>query len=291
MNQLYYNDNLDVLESFSDNSIDLVYTDPPFNTGKDWGAFNDKWEKGLAGYLDFIRPRIEEIHRILKDTGSFYLHCDPTASHYLKVLCDQIFGITNFQNEIVWCYSSPGYGSKSRKFNKKHDILFFYSNGGRWVFDPDSVRIPHEHGKLHDGGFFNFGGKSMTDPYYENLGKVPETWWKDIAQAYKCAKQNLKYPTQKPIALLERVINASSNKNDVVLDPFCGSGTTLDAAHKLERNWIGIDEGEQAIETTTFRLADRHGLLPNDDYELIGGIENIELPTPADATPQQTKLF
>ena len=280
MNQLYYNDNLDVLESFSDNSIDLVYADPPFNTGKDWGAFNDKWEKGLAGYLDFIRPRIEEIHRILKDTGSFYLHCDPTASHYLKVLCDQIFGITNFQNEIVWGYRTGG--NSKKRFPKKHDVLLFYTKSPDYQHTPLKERIYYRSSFLASD--IDEKGRHYADTYIRDV-------WDDIGILLNIHKERIGYPTQKPIALLERVINASSNKNDVVLDPFCGSGTTLDAAHKLGRNWIGIDEGEQAIETTTFRLADQHGLLPNDDYELIGGVDNLELPTPADATPQQTKLF
>ena len=290
MNQLYYNDNLDVLESIDDNSINLIYADPPFNTGKDWGAYNDKWEKGLAGYLDFMRPRIEEIHRILKDTGSFYLHCDPTASHYLKVLCDQVFGITNFRNEIVWCYTGV-HPPKSKTFNKKHDIIFWYTKSDKWVFNKEDIRIPYE------GLVFNKGYSGQQDPNdelletYKERGKCPETWWRDIRHIKHLKTQLLEYPTQKPVALLERIIKASSNEGDVVLDPFAGSGTTLDAAHGLQRSWIGIDEGQQAIETITFRLADQHGLLPNDDYELLGGTDSIELPTANDATPQQITLF
>ena len=290
MNKLYYNDNLDVLEFVPDNSVDLVYMDPPFNTGKDWGEFNDKWEKGLAGYLDFMRPRIETIHCVLKDTGSLYLHCDPTASHYLKVLLDQVFGITNFRNEIVWCYTGV-HPPKSKTFNKKHDTIFWYTKTNEWTFNKEDIRIPYTSLAFNDA----YSGSKTPDKQlledYLDRGKCPETWWRDIKHIKHCQKELLKYPTQKPVALLERVIKASSNVGDVVLDPFCGSGTTLDAAHKLERKWIGIDEGQQAIETITMRLADQHGLLPNDDYELIGSINELELPTVNDAAPQQMKLF
>ena len=122
-NQLYHGDNLSILREMPDGCIDLIATDPPFNTGKDWGAFNDKWEGGMKGYLKFMEPRLEEMHRLLKDTGSIYLHCGYNVSHYLKVMMDGIFGIKHFRNEIVWCYTSPVQTSKC--YPRKHDIILF----------------------------------------------------------------------------------------------------------------------------------------------------------------------
>ena len=305
MNKLYFGDNLTILKELPDNSIDLIYADPPFNTGRDWGAYNDKWEKGLAGYLDFMKPRIEEIHRVLNDTGSFYLHCDPTASHYLKVLCDQVFGITNFRNEIVY-YRKSQCNNTIKKFSVAHDYILFYARSKKTLFNP--VYLPK--GKLskntlkeyrhtnNEGEKYKIttdrGGK-ITRTYFKNIkGLLINSVWvksSDFPGLGGSSRQRTGYPTQKPIALLERIIKASSNEGDVVLDPFVGSGTSLDAAHGLQRNWIGIDEGQQAIETITFRLADQHGLLPNHDYELLGRTDSIKLPTAQDATPQQTKLF
>ena len=132
MNQLYCGDNLEIMADMESESVDLIATDPPFNTGRDWGAFNDKWEGGLKGYLKFMEPRIEEMHRLLKPTGSFYLHCDPTASHYLKVMLDGVFGIKQFRNEIVWHYTigSPN----CKQFPRKHDTIFYYSKSEKWIF-------------------------------------------------------------------------------------------------------------------------------------------------------------
>ena len=124
MNCLYQGDNLAILREMPDESIDLICTDPPFNTGKDWGAFSDKWEGGLKGYLKFMEPRLEECRRVLKDTGSLYLHCDPAASHYLKVILDSIFGVKNFKNEIIWSYRRlQAYG---RSFQNTHNTIFRY---------------------------------------------------------------------------------------------------------------------------------------------------------------------
>ena len=280
---LYFGDNLKVLQSLPDQSVDLVYADPPFNTGKDWGAYDDRWEEGLAGYLDFMRPRLEEIKRLLKTTGSFYLHCDPTASHYLKVMLDQVFGITNFRNEIVWCYSAGGNSKKT--FPKKHDILLLYGKQAE-----KSIHNPLRGLKYNDFYAYDKYGDTNINKGYHPEGKLFPDWW-DISVIYSTALERLDYPTQKPVALLERIIKASSNEGDIVLDPFAGSGTTLDAAHGLRRKWIGIDEGKQSIETITFRLADRHGLLPGDEYELHGDTQDINLPTVEDATPQQINLL
>ena len=202
--------------------------------------------------------RLIEMKRILKDTGSLYLHCDPTASHYLKLLLDTIFGHKNFRNEIVWCYSTSG---RSKKFfAKKHDILFFYSNSDECFWSDYRIPVSDDYLKSHykqrdkDGRRCRIrtdAGKTRT--YYPEEGMICNDWW-EIPYVNSMAKERVGYPTQKPLALLERVVNASSNKGDIVLDPFCGCATTCIAAEKLERKWIGIDVSEKAYDLVKDRL-------------------------------------
>ena len=227
-------------------SIDLIATDPPFNTGKDWGQFNDKWAGGLKGYLKFMEPRLVEMRRLLKDTGSFYLHCDTNASHYLKVMLDGIFGMNNFRNEIVWCYKSGGSGRC--RFSKKHDTIYNYSKTDKPLFNQTKQK-----------SYVLRGGNKNVTYYEDNKGVYTivnrRDWWDDIGMIPTgpgCGRVG--YPTQKPIALLERIIKASSNQGNVVLDPFCGSGTTLEAAKKLGRKYIGIDQNPEAIAICEKRL-------------------------------------
>ena len=265
MNQLYHGDNLEILREMPDNSVDLIATDPPFNTGKDWGAFNDKWDGGLKGYLKFMEQRCVEMHRVLKDTGSFYLHCDPTASHYLKVMLDGVFGIKQFRNEIVWHY--PIATMAKRTFSRNTDTILFYSKSSKYNFYIDRVRVDYKkssvsRAKYKDNSHYRKEGWRKLNP----KGVVPDTVWQ-FGLAGHSSKQRLGYPTQKPIALYQRIIKASSNQGDIVLDPFAGSGTTLDAAQSLGRQWIGIDAGQAAIDTIQKRMQDRHGLLL--EYEVI----------------------
>ena len=272
MNQLFQGDNLAILRNMPDESVDLICTDPPFNTGKDWGAFNDKWVGGLKGYLKFMKPRLIECRRVLKDTGSLYLHSDPKASHYLKVMLDWVFGIDNFRNEIVWCYRRRPF--KVKDFQKMHDIILRYAKSDNWVWNqlledksPSTIK--------------RFGVRKLQDidtgkgRKHVASGEItPETAMRDIWNipiAAPVSKQRVGYPTQKPVALYERIIKASSNQHDIVLDPFAGSGTTLDAAHTLGRHWIGVDVGDAAIETIQERMRNRHGLEYDRDYEIIRG--------------------
>ena len=206
MNYLHQGDNLTILRNMPDASVDLICTDPPFNTGKDWGAFNDKWEGGLKGYLKFMEARAVEMQRVLKSTGSLYLHCDPTASHYLKVMLDSVFGIDNFRNEIVWHYKIPNVSKWN--FPRNHDTIFRYSKTDIVIFNRDDVRIPYApHSALKKGvkptGFLKKGFKLSSK------GKVVDTVW-DITIAGKISTERLGYPTQKPVALYERMIKASS---------------------------------------------------------------------------------
>ena len=215
-------------------------------------------ESGMAAFMAFLGVRLIECKRALKETGSIYVHLDPTASHYIKALMDTIFGRKNFRNEVVWCYTGPG-SPKIRQFNRKHDALLWYSKGEKWTFNADDVRIPYKDGKPHTGGFKHVSGpKAGTNMDAETAssytkGKVPEDWWEGIAIASR-GKQNVGYPTQKPLELYERIIKASSNPGDIVLDPFAGCATTCVAAERLGRQWIGADYWEGTASLVIQRL-------------------------------------
>lgn len=234
----------------------------------------DSYGDDMGAFLSFMAVRLMAMRRILKETGSIYLHCDPTASHYLKELMDAVFGRKNFRNEIVWCYNVGG--KSKRWFARKHDIILFYSKTNKYQFYGDSVKIPR------DTGTKSFGGKIGTDEngrryqdkivrstgkvyrYYLDEGKLPEDWWIDINSIQSGNKERTGWPTQKPLALYERIINASSDVGDIVLDPFAGCATTLVAAEKLNRQWVGIDLWEKAAEMVVERLA-HEGLLATPD--------------------------
>ena len=307
-NLLYYGDNLDVLRRHApDESVDLVYLDPPFNSNANYSvlfaehgtksaaqikAFEDTWEwnteaattfeevvegggevakalmafrtllgtSDMLAYLSMMAPRLIELHRVLKPTGSLYLHCDPTASHYLKLLLDSVFGAKHFRNEIAWCYWGPG-SPGQRQFSRKHDIILWFSKGATWTWNPDAVRIPHaaktvENYKPGRVGAGFAAGEVEQERGLDSGGKIPEDWW-PIAIAPR-GKEYLGYPTQKPIKLLDRIIRASSNPGDLVLDPFCGCGTTIDAAQALDRRWVGIDITHLAVGLIKHRLLERY---------------------------------
>jgi|LSQX01.3.fsa_nt_gb site-specific DNA-methyltransferase (adenine-specific) len=219
----------------------------------------------MMAYLTEMTVRLVELHRVLKPTGSLYLHCDPTASHYLKVLLDAIFGAKSFRNEIVWCYTGPG-SPGQRQFSRKHDTIFWYSKSDTWTFNADDVRIPHD-AKTKENYKEGLTGSGFVGAEHliHERGKVPEDYWQ-IAIAPR-GKEYLGWPTQKPLKLLQRIIEASSNPGDVVLDPFCGCGTALVAAEKLGRRWIGIDVTYLSIGVMKARLLDTFGL---DDVEVVG---------------------
>ncbi len=213
----------------------------------------------MLSYTSYMAERLFMMHRILKQTGSIYLHCDPYASHYLKLIMDAIFGEKNYRNEIVWCYTGPG-SPHMRQFNRKHDIIFWYSKGDTWTFNKDNVRVPYKDPKqtLRRAMDAGQGIDSHEVQRYRNRGKVLESYWTDIALAVRSPKERLGYPTQKPLKLYERIIKASSNPGDLVLDPFAGCGTTIEAAKKNGRDVIGID-----ILPFALRLINRYRLAPN----------------------------
>ena len=254
MQILLNEDNIDVLNRMPNELVDLIYIDPPFFSNRnyknkvDTHSFEDKWID-MNEYIKWMKERVREMHRVLKHTGSFYLHCDWHASHYLKIMLDEVFGMDNFQNEIVWVYKSGG--ASSKRWGRKHDTIFFYTKSNDYVFNASKE-------KSYMGLNYSTGNKNVT-LYDDNDGKGPYTlvnakdWW-EIGMLSTVSKERLDYPTQKPEILLEKIINASSNENDIVFDAFCGSGTAIAVAHKLNRKWIGIDISSTAIELVKQRL-------------------------------------
>ena len=285
VNTFYHGDCLFVMNhDIEAESIDLIYLDPPFFTGKIQKG-KDKWhpeameisfedskaywsqhleamrqrapswlsdigrsQPGFASYLFYMMERLELCKKVLKPTGSIYLHCDWRASHYLKMVMDRIFGVENFRNEIVWCYS--GGGISANNFPSKHDTIFRYSKSKDWTFNREYK--PYKENTQQVGKHSTYVSLDKRDI---DLGKgTPVTdWWTDINTATGWNPERVGYPTQKPVALLERIIKASSNPNDTVLDPFCGCGTTIIAAQKLGRHWIGIDISKFAYDVSKGR--------------------------------------
>jgi len=231
----------------------------------------------MMAYLAMMAPRLLELRRVLKPTGSIYLHCDPTASHYLKILMDAVFDKRLFLNEIVWFYEAGGRSKKH--FARKHDIIFFYARTSSYFFDSDAIRIEMKAGKTSFGGRLRedesgrkyrevWGtGSQKLYRYYLDEGKIPEDVW-PIPSIQSQDSERLGYPTQKPEALLERIVKASSKPGDVVLDPFCGCGTAIVVAQRLGRNWIGIDITPLAINAVRSRLQQAFG--PDVEYDVDG---------------------
>jgi DNA modification methylase len=226
-------------------------------------------DNDVLAYLVMMTPRLVELHRTLKPTGSLYLHCDPTASHYLKVLVDAIFDPRNFRNEVIWHYGLGG-RAPSDRFANKHDIILFYtkSNDNYFTAPRGDVTRAMENKYAHE----DEGGRYMLSygkKYYLKGGKRIDDVW-EIPTISPTSSERLGYPTQKPIALLERIIAASSREGDVVLDPFCGCGTTVSAAEALGRKWIGIDIAYIAVDLITKRLQDAHGAEVLDEVDVYG---------------------
>ena len=232
------------------------------------------WRGSMRSYLAFMAPRLVEIHRLLKNSGSFYLHCDPSASHYLKTLLDTIFDSTNlkennyFRTELIWWYHWGRHTPKN--WNRKHDVILYYCKNPKLVFfDGTRVRVPY-------GG--TSGGMTQDPRYnksYHEDGKLPEDVL-NIPIINTRSKERTGYPTQKPLALYQPIIKSSSNEGDVILDPFAGCGTTIDAAQSLNRKWIGIDITLLALEPIKRRIYERHNLKSVIDYDMEGYPTNMQ---------------
>ncbi len=287
-NKLIWGDNKLILSSLAngplreeiekEGGLKLVYIDPPFAVGADFShtielngetatksqsvleeiAYRDTWQKGISSYLSMMYERLKLIHNLLADDGSIYVHCDWRVSSYLRFMLDDIFGKETFKNEIFWLYEKPTSGLV-KQFPKCSDNIFWYSKSKEtWVFNPNEIRVPHSQ-KTIDNFKDGLGGSGKIFKSGKNYGelnekgKIPENWWL-IAPAYKSIREWIAYPTQKPEALLERIIKASSNEGDLIADFFCGSGTTAAVAEKLNRKWITTDLGRFSIHTTRKRL-------------------------------------
>lgn len=245
-------------------------------------------EGPLLAYLVSMTRRILEIHRVLKPTGTFYLHCDPNSSHYLKIVLDGIFCSQggDFLNEIIWCYNVGGKGSKH--FARKHDVILWYSKSSDYHFDGKAVGVTRETGTKSFGGIIGIDeeGRKYQDKlvkssgkyyrYYLDEPKIPEDWWTGINSIQSQSAERIGFPTQKPLALMERIIKASSKEGDLVLDAYCGCGTTVAAAQHLGRRWIGMDITFQAISVIMKRLQDICGKDVSDAVCLSGVPRDME---------------
>ena len=316
-NKLFYGDNLDIFEKglVDENSVDLCYIDPPFNSKRNYNriydrgerqdraqawAFLDTWtwnemaddgfhrilsnheghyteqcidlinglttvlkKNGLNSYLVNMAIRLSDIYLALKPTGTLYLHCSPTAGHYLKLVLDTLFIPRGgqFRNEIAWCYR--GGGVPKHDFARKHQTIFRYSKSHKVTFNVDEVRIPYSEdvtNSLPSRYDKSYRDNKVYEGYRPNpKGKHPEDWWPIQPLMPSDTTERIGYPTQKPKKLLERIIKASSNPGDLVLDAYCGCGTTIDVAQRLQRKWIGIDITYQAIATVITRMEDQFG--------------------------------
>ena len=274
-NKLYIGDNLEIMRSLPNESVDLIATDPPFYSRKNYQEFDDRWSS-LEEFIEFMRLRLIEMHRLLKPTGSIYLHLNQSASHYIKIEMDKIFGTDQFVNDIIWTYAVNGRPPKYG-FPKKHDNILFYRKSSISTFNRLYQDIPKDAYKKfsktdEDGRKYKVYTKAHAKKKYldEYKGIPIPSYWTDIISFSSCAqsKERTGYPTQKPIKIYNRIIKASSNEGDLVLDPFAGSGTTLDAAQSLNRCWIGIDKNPNAVNYIKKRFDDRYGLL-NPNYEVI----------------------
>lgn len=266
-NLIYCGDNLPILKNMGDETVNLIYIDPPFNTGKLQKRIQIKTTKSAKGdrkgfkgtkyetltlgtkeymdifdnYIEFLAPRLEEAKRILAPNGSFYFHIDYREVHYCKVFLDQIFGREKFLNEIIWAYD---FGGKAKnKWPPKHDNILVY------VKDPKNYTF-----NVHDIDRIPYMAPNLVGPEKAARGKLPtDTWWHTIVAT--SGKEKTGYPTQKPLDILERIIRASSNPKDTVLDFFAGSGTTGERCLKLDRRFILIDKSIQAMDVMAKRFS------------------------------------
>ena len=327
LNRLYFGDCLEIMaEYLPDNSVDLIYLDPPFNSkriydafigGAQWVAFDDTWrwheaiddfhavvsdvslaptmeglrqildESAELAYLSYMANRLRECRRVLKPNGSIYLHCDPNMSYLLRIIMNAIFENKSFRNEVVWCYRTGG--ATKRWYARKHDIILYYANGKAPYFEQPKEKsyltgqMRHVKGRqLHTDEYGEYQNTVFSktkiklyrdDKGYFTLVNCRDYW--NIDAVGRSSSERMGYPTQKPLALLDRVIRASCPPDGVVLDPFCGCGTTIHAAQNLDRTWIGIDVCVQACKVIQNRIEGHFDSLW-EDIEFVGMPKSLE---------------
>jgi len=271
-NKLIFGDNLQVMKSLLDDpevkgQVKLIYIDPPFATKQEFKGSQDQkaYQDKIAGaqFVEFLRKRLVFLRELLSDDGSIYVHLDWKKSHYIKIVLDEILKEVNFQNEIIWHYYNIAPSSK-KFFAKNHDVLFWYSKvNTNQIFNLEDLRIPYEEGSAYAKKGWSKNAKYSPNP----KGKLMDDVWR-IPTINNMAKERIGYPTQKPEILIERIIKASSNKGDIILDAFAGSGTTLAVAEKLGRRWIGVDCGKFAIYTMQKRMLNLKSKIGNKGKKL-----------------------
>jgi len=260
-NRLFWGDNLHVMRMLPSNSIDLIYIDPPFFSGKQYNeifgdqneirSFSDIWEGGMPSYLIWLNTRLLEMKRLLKPTGTIFVHLDWHASYYVKIEMDKIFGYDNFINEIVWRYRTGNISKK--QFQRKHDTILFYSKSDKWKYNVQMVKEYYVQIFGPDKKISFKSANEQEDKYGKfRMSQVDDVW--DISAVFTLGKEHIGYPTQKPEALLERIIKSASEEGDLVADFFCGGGTTPTVAQKLGRRWIACDQSRVAIAITQSRI-------------------------------------
>lgn len=325
-NRLFWGDNLHVMRQLSSESIDLIYIDPPFFSGRQYNvifgdrnelrSFSDIWEGGMPGYLIWLNARLYEMKRLLRKTGSIYVHCDWHASHYIKVEMDKVFGYDCFMNELVWCYR--GGGVPRDRFARKHDVILWYRKGPKCKFNVDAVRIPYSNESVERLTYTAraFRESGTYDTYRPNeKGKHPEDWFEIQPLMPSEKTERIGYPTQKPLELLQRLIEAATDPDDVVADFFLGGGSFVAAAAgarstrtdedrpaiqfrpELARRWLGCDQSRVAVAITSDRLTtlvESAGLfrvpaaVPDFTVEHWGVYEARRL---SEAPPEQFRAF
>lgn len=258
LNKLYNLDCIDGMKKLKANMIDLIYCDILYGTGRGFKDYQDlKPDRKIIE--DHYIPRIKEMHRVLKKTGSIYLQMDTRINHWIRCIMDDIFGYDNFRTELIWCYNSQG--KTKKECNKKHDHIIYYTKSDKWIFNYKSVRdsitdLTYKRFKkeIDKFGYYTVLKNGKHTRYYLKDGCLPKDWFEDIRYISRSSKELTGYITQKPRELLERIIKASSNKGDLVADFYCGSGTTLLVAKELCRNYIGFDINENAIKIAEKRI-------------------------------------
>ena len=324
---MWTGDNLDILRGLNSETVDLVYLDPPFNSNRDYAApvgsqaagaaFKDTWHlsdldvawagliadeepavsylldasgrthsKGMQSYLTMMAVRLLELRRVLKPTGTIYLHCDPTADSYLRALMDAVYGPANFRNEIVWSYRR--WPSKHSNFQRMHDVILRYSRGSEVVWNQLYEPVSESFRRRFKGkaNRLDPGATRKRAAEHDTPGLPMRDVW-DISILAGASKERVGYPTQKPLALLERIVEASTNAGDMVLDPFAGCATAAVAAEKLGREWIGIDLSPKAVELVNERLRTLYDL-PLFPFDLTTRTD-IPRRTDVDAPPNYRK--